>query len=81
MEFSVHGVAEIRVEADSSILTGGRPVYWQTMLFLNEEGEVLGRAVLHLVAPAVALPIGHQPPYWGVDPSKPLSLVDGNPPF
>ncbi len=81
MEFSIHRVAEIRVEADSSILPNGQPVYWQVLLFLNKEGEVLGRAVLYLDAPAVALPVGGQPPYWGIDPTKPLSLVGGKSPF
>jgi len=81
MKLSVQHIAEIRVHADSTILASGRPAYWQTLLLLDKEGRELGRVVLHLDAPGVALPVGDQPPYWGIDPSQPLALVDGKAPF
>lgn len=81
MNVSFYEVAEIRVEANSSILPAGRPHYWQSLVLLDAQGRDLGRVTLHLDSPGVALPIGSQPPYWGIDLEKPLALVEGKPPF
>lgn len=81
MEVSIHEVAEIRVEANSAILPGGEPHYWQVLVMLSKDGRDMGRVTLHLDEPAVALPVGDQPPYWGIDLAKPPALVDGKAPF
>ena len=80
-EFSVHGVHEIRVSADCRPREGGGMNHWQQLVFFDASGHMVGEVVLFLDSPEVALPLGDQPPYWGIDPSKPLEVVDGQPPF
>lgn len=81
MDVTILDVSEIRVEANSGILPNGRPHYWQALVLLDAQGRNLGRVTLHLDSPGVALPVGSQPPYWGIDLDKPLALVEGKPPF
>lgn len=81
MNVSIHEVAEIRAEANSAILPSGQVHYWQSLVFLDAQGETLGRVVLHLDQPGVALPVGGQPPYWGMDLTKPLVTQSEGPAF
>ena len=80
----IHDVARIAVSSD------GRPLYaqgdmhwWQTVRLYNREGQEIGEITLHLTGAHVALPVGEQPPYWGIDPRQPsaLALIDGESPF
>lgn len=81
MDITIHQVAEIRVEANSSVLPDCEPVYWQTFVLIGTDGRDVGRITLFLEDQGAALPVGDQPPYWGIDPSKPLALIDGKAPF
>lgn len=81
MDVTFHKVAEIRVEANSALLSEGEPHYWQTFVLIGPDGRDVGRVTLFLEDQGAALPIGDQPPYWGIDPGKPLALVDGKAPF
>ncbi len=78
---NVHDVQRIAVSANSKIRDNGEPLYWQKLIFLDGEGRELGQVTVFLKDPAAALPVGDQPPYWGLDPSKPLMAVDGKAPF
>ena len=73
MYVDIHEVAEIRIEANSGILPEGQAHYWQSLVLLDSEGGFLGQVTLHLKQPEAALPVGDQPPYWGVDLTKPLA--------
>ena len=78
---SVHDVQQIQVSADSTIQSSGKPLYWQRLVFIGRDGQELGQVTVFLESPEAAMPVGEQPPYWGLDPSKPLMAVDGSPPF
>lgn len=78
---SIHSVAAIQASANSSVTEEGKTIYWQTLTFTNAEDKQLGEVTLFFENPEAALPIGDQPPYWGIDPSKVLAMVDGQPPF
>jgi len=78
---SIHSVAGIQVSVDSSVTESGKPIYWQTLIFMDHQNQPLGEVMIFLESPAAALPCGDQPPYWGMDPSKPLAIVDGSSPF
>jgi hypothetical protein len=82
-ELSIHNVSKIRVEAHSSLCAElCRTVYWQVLTLLDSEDRELGKVVLHLTGPGAALPLGDQPPYWGLDLTKPAALFeDGESPF
>jgi hypothetical protein len=83
-DFCVHRVSKIQVSADSAPVDyddGRRSAYWQTLVFLDDEDRELGTVTLFLANPEVALPVGDQPPYWGIDPSKALMVIDGEAPF
>jgi hypothetical protein len=77
----IHDVHNITVSADSMITKEGRPLYWQDLDFFDDKGGLLGTVTLFLASPEAALPVGDQPPYWGVDPSKALMVIDGEAPF
>ena len=79
--FTIHNVREIRVTADSAPVEGQGMAYWQRLRFLDAEGRLLGEALLFLDGPDAALPVGDTPPYWGIDASQPLMVVDGQAPF
>jgi hypothetical protein len=81
MDVTILNVAEIRAEANSGILPNGRPHYWQALVLLDAQGNDLGRITLHLDSPEVALPVGDQPPYWGIDLTKPLAAQLEGPAF
>jgi hypothetical protein len=78
---NVHGVSRIEVSADSTINEEGKPLYWQELTFHNAEGVALGTVTLFLDEPEAALPVGDQPPYWGIDPTRPVMVVDEESPF
>lgn len=80
--FNVHGVASIRLVADSARNPDGRPMYWQRLELFDGKGRAVGEVVLHLVRPEAAIPGGEEPPYWGVNPALPVPVgADGLPPF
>ena len=54
---------------------------FNTSVLIGPDGRDVGRVTLFLEDQGAALPIGDQPPYWGIDPGKPLALVDGKAPF
>jgi len=80
-EFSVHNVREIRVSADAVPIEGQGMAYWQRLSFLDAGGRKLGEVVLFLDGPDAALPLGDQPPYWGIESGRPPATVDGGSPF
>jgi hypothetical protein len=78
---NVHSVSKILVVAESTISNDGKPLYWQDLVFLRSDGLELGRVTAYLESPEAALPVGDQPPYWGIDQSKALVVIDGEAPF
>ncbi|MCP3867752.1 MAG: hypothetical protein GY703_06590 [Gammaproteobacteria bacterium] len=78
---SVHDVQRIDVSANSVIRDNGEPLYWQSLTFLDGKGQELGKVTVFLESPEAALPVGDQPPYWGLDLSEPPMAVDGKAPF
>ena len=78
---SVHDVAAIAVSANSRLREDGSVCYWQDLSFFDGEGLPVGTLTLFLARPEAALPVGDQPPYWGVDPRSALAVMDGEPPF
>lgn len=81
LSISVHHVARIEVSAVTCPLERNITSWWQILTFFNQEGEKLGEVVAFLEGPRAALPIGDQPPYWGMDLTKPAGLMDGESPF
>jgi hypothetical protein len=81
LSISVHQVARIEVSAVTSPLDRDITSWWQILTFFDQQGEKLGELVAFLESPDVALPIGDQPPYWGMDLNKPAGLMDGESPF
>ncbi|NCA72759.1 MAG: hypothetical protein EOM91_22430 [Sphingobacteriia bacterium] len=79
--FRVHDVDHIEVTAATAPRDGGFVCWWQTLTFFDRDGVQLGEVVAFLKRPEAALPIGDQPPYWGMDLSKPAGLMDGESPF
>jgi hypothetical protein len=81
----VHDVARIEVAANGSpVATAQGPMHWwQSLRFFDHHGAQLGEITLHLADAAVALPLGAQPSYWGIDPRCPsaLAVIDGESPF
>jgi hypothetical protein len=83
-DFCVHRVSKIQVSVDSAPVDfedGRRIAYWQTLVLLDDEGRELGKVTAFLTSPEVALPVGDEPPYWGIDQSKALVVIDGEAPF
>jgi hypothetical protein len=83
-EFAVHNVSKIQVEVNSAPVDYAdwrRSAYWQTLVLLDDDGRQLGKVVLFLTSPDVALPVGDEPPYWGVDPCRAMVPVNGEAPF
>lgn len=83
LSINVHDVAKIQVSAD------GRPFehqghmhWWQSLLLFDRHDTLIGEITLHLHHPEVALPVGDQPPYWGLDPQRqPLVIEADEVPF
>ena len=83
-QISWHDVNRIQVSANGAALPNNQGMCWWQELELFDPDEVLiGRIVLHLKRPEVALPVGDQPPYWGIDPRRrgALAMLEGEPPF
>lgn len=78
---SIHGVDRIKVSAASCPSEAGLMCWWQTLKFFDRQGGELGELVAFLERPEAAIPVGDQPPYWGLDLRQPLGLVDGESPF
>lgn len=82
---NVHHVARVQVAANGSPLADSQQLmhWWQSLRFFDQHGEELGEITLHLADFTAALPIGDQPPYWGIDPQCPsaLAVIDGESPF
>jgi hypothetical protein len=70
LQVSVYQVARIEVSANGAPLSDGSQTmcWWQELQLFDGSDALIGRVVLHLKSPDVALPVGDQPPYWGVDP-------------
>ena len=81
ISISIHQVARIDVTAVACPMEPNITAWWQTLTFFDQEGEKLGEVVAFLESPGAALPIGDQPPYWGMDLTKPAGLMDGESPF
>jgi hypothetical protein len=81
LSISVHHVARIEVSAVTCHTGRDITSWWQILTILNQQGEKLGEVVAFLESPGAALPIGDQPPYWGMDLTKPAGLMDGESPF
>ena len=85
LQVSVYQVARIVVSANGAPLSDGSQTmcWWQELQLFDGGDALIGRVVLHLTRPEVALPVGDQPPYWGVDPRRvgALALLDGESPF
>lgn len=81
---NVHQVARVDISADGCLLEG-RPKemhWWQRLEFFDDQGTRLGELTLHLANFDAALPLGGQPPYWGINPQSPaLAMLDGEAPF
>jgi len=80
IKLSIYSVGRIAIKADSAVGDSG-VIRWQRLEFFDRLGSRLGEVVLFLDRAEVALPLGDQPPYWGVDGVKPLDMVDGESPF
>lgn len=81
-EFSVHNVDRITVCASTVPSDDGKTYWWQTMRFFDCDNNEIGKVVVFLDRPDAALPVGDQPPYWGMDLNKPALLsADGEAPF
>jgi hypothetical protein len=80
-QFSAHSVNRIAVNANSALGESGSVYWWQELDLFDEADRKIGRVVLFLTRPDVALPVGDQPPYWGMDLSKPLAMENGEAPF
>ena len=72
MQASWHQVDRIVVTANGAPLSEGSHsmCWWQALELFDRDDALIGRIVLHLTSPEVALPIGEQPPYWGIDPRQ-----------
>ena len=85
MQVSLYRVERIEVSANGAPLSDGSQTmcWWQELQLYDCDDALIGRVVLHLTSPEVALPVGDQPPYWGVDPRRlgALTLLDGEAPF
>jgi hypothetical protein len=79
--FSIHDVDRIEVSAATAPIAGGLVCWWQTVKFFDSDGAEIGEVVVFLKRPEAAIPTGDQPPYWGMDVSKPAGLMDGDSPF
>ena len=82
---NIHDVARVDISADGCSLQG-KPTemhWWQRLEFFDHHGVRLGEITLHLAHINAALPLGDQPPYWGIDPRYPaaLAVIDGEAPF
>lgn len=82
---NVHDVARVDVSAHGRVLdrTPSEMHWWQQLRFYDPQGEPLGEITLHLADCAAALPIGDQPPYWGLEVNCPaaFAVIDGESPF
>ncbi len=80
---SLFAVSRIKVTANGCALaqpdTGMH--WWQELELFDDRDAVIGRIVLHLARAEVALPVGDQPPYWGVDPQRIGVGTDEEAPF
>ncbi|AFL72631.1 hypothetical protein [Thiocystis violascens] len=85
MQVSWYRVERIQVSANGALLSDGSQTmcWWQELELFDPQDALIGRIVLHLTSPKVALPVGEQPPYWGIDPRQTgaLALLDGEAPF
>jgi hypothetical protein len=85
MQVSLYQVERIEVSANGAPMSDGsqRMCWWQELALYDRDDALIGRVVLHLTSPEVALPVGDQPPYWGVNPRQvgALALLDGESPF
>jgi hypothetical protein len=81
----VHDVARVDVSANGGVLerAPSEMHWWQQLRFYDPHGAQLGEITLHLADCTAALPIGDQPPYWGIDVNCPaaLAVIDGESPF
>jgi hypothetical protein len=80
-EYSAHFVNRIEVKADSAPCDTGSLCWWQEISLFNDSDQRIGRVVIFLTRPDVALPIGDQPPYWEVTTNPPAQMMDGEAPF
>ena len=85
MQVNWYQVERIAVSANGAPLSDGSQTmcWWQELQLYDCDDALIGRIVLHLTGPEVALPVGDQPPYWGVDPRQrgALALLEGESPF
>lgn len=81
LSISIHQVARIEVSAVTCPMGRDITSWWQILTFFDQQGAKLGELVAFLESPDAALPIGDQPPYWGMDLTKPAGLMDGESPF
>jgi hypothetical protein len=83
MQVSLFAVSRIKVTANGCALAPPRlgMHWWQELELFDDRETVIGRIVLHLVRAEVALPVGDQPPYWGIDPQRIPAAMDGESPF
>ncbi len=65
---SLHGVSRMALRADGHALVAGESAmhWWQVLALYDREGMLIGEITLHLTNPEAALPMGEQPPYWGM---------------
>ena len=85
MQVSLYRVERIEVRANGAPMSDGSQTmcWWQELQLFDGDDALIGRIVLHLSRPEVALPIGEQPPYWGIDPRQvgALARLEGESPF
>lgn len=68
---------EIRASGACSPVDQNQVYWWQTLKMLNSRGETIGEVTLHLADATVALPLGEQPPYFGIDPRRLPVVMEG----
>lgn len=67
--FSVQKIRVVGHGGPSEFLNGAMR-WWQTIDVYDAENNLIGSITLHLNSADAALPIGEQPPYWGIDPKN-----------